>query len=315
MTWTRAGLFGLGALFSLSMWASPALALATGAALALTLGNPWPDLTATLGSRLLQVAVVALGLGISLDSLVRAGSTGVGLTVFFIVAVFAVGIQLGRWMSVERDLSLLVTAGTSICGGSAVAALGPAIGASRESMSVALATVFVLNAVALYIFPPIGHLLDLSQHQFGVWAALSIHDTSSVVGAASSYGQIALEEATILKLARALWILPLALVAPRLRRLPPADGLRTEPVLPWFIGFFVLAAVARGFASPGAIRWFDAGARAGRTALVLTLFLIGANLTRAKLRAVGMRPFLHGLVLWIIVGTATLAAVVFTVNR
>ena len=314
-TYSRAGLFGIGALFSLSVWASPALALAAGALLALTLGNPWPDLTAALGARLLQVAVVALGLGISVDSLVRAGSTGVGLTIIVIVAVFAVGIQLGRWMAVERDLSLLVTAGTSICGGSAVAALGPAIGASRESMSVALATVFVLNAVALYIFPPIGHLLDLSQHQFGVWAALSIHDTSSVVGAASSYGQAALEEATILKLARALWILPLALVAPRLRRLPPADGSVTEPVLPWFIGFFVLAAVARGFASPAAIRWFDAGARAGRTALVLTLFLIGANLTRAKLRAVGLRPFLHGLVLWIIVGTATLAAVVFTVNR
>lgn len=311
----RAGLFGLGALFSLTTFATPALALAGGALLALTLGNPFPGLTDALGSRLLQVAVVALGLGISLDSLVRAGSTGVGLTIIVIAAVFALGIQLGRWMAVERDLSLLVTAGTSICGGSAVAALGPAIGASRESMSVALATVFVLNAVALYIFPPIGHLLDLSQHQFGVWAALSIHDTSSVVGAASSYGPIALEEATILKLARALWILPLALLAPRFRRVPPADGSRVEPVLPWFIGFFVLAVVARALASPDAMRWFDAGAKAGRTALVLTLFLIGANLTREKLRAVGMRPFLHGLVLWIIVGSATLAAVVFTVTR
>lgn len=315
ITYARALLFGLGALFSLSVWASPALALAAGAGLALTFGNPWPDLTSTLGSRLLQVAVVALGLGISLDSLIRAGSTGVGLTIVVIVAVFAVGIQLGRWMAVERDLSLLVTAGTSICGGSAVAALGPAIGASRESMSVAMATVFVLNAVALYIFPPIGHLLDLSQHQFGVWAALSIHDTSSVVGAAASYGPVALEEATILKLARALWILPLALLAPRFRRRPLSDGSRAESVLPWFIGFFVLAVVARALAAPDAIRWFDAGARAGRTALVLTLFLIGANLTRAKLRAVGLRPFLHGLVLWIIVGTATLAAVRFAVNR
>ena len=311
----RIGLFALGALWSLSAFATPALALASGALLALTLGNPFPDLTDTLGSRLLQVAVVALGLGISLESLVRAGTTGVGLTVLLIAAVFAVGIQLGRWMAVERDLSLLVTAGTSICGGSAVAALGPAIGASRESMSVALATVFVLNAVALYIFPPIGHMLDLSQHQFGVWAALSIHDTSSVVGAASSYGPVALEEATILKLARALWILPLALLAPRFRRVQPADGSSAETVLPWFIGFFVLAVVARALASPTTIRWFDTGARAGRTALVLTLFLIGANLTRSKLRAVGMRPFLHGLVLWIIVGTSTLAAVVFTVSR
>jgi uncharacterized membrane protein YadS len=177
-------------------------------------------------------------------------------------------------------------------------------------MSVALATVFVLNSIALYVFPPIGHLLDLSQHQFGVWAALAIHDTSSVVGAAASYGPLALEEATILKLARALWILPLALLAPRLLRRPPANGTRRPIAVPWFIGFFVLAAVARSLATPGAVEWFDHGARAGRTALVFTLFLIGANLTRAQLQAVGMRPLLHGVVLWIAVGSATLAAVV-----
>lgn len=302
-------------MFSLTAYATPALALAGGALLALSLGNPWPNVTAVLGARLLQVAVVALGLGISLDSLIRAGSTGVVLTVMLIAAVFAAGIQLGRWMGVERDLSMLVTAGTSICGGSAVAALGPAIGASREAMSVALATVFVLNSVALYLFPPIGHFLDLSQHQFGVWAALAIHDTSSVVGAAASYGPLALEEATILKLARALWILPLALLAPRIMRRPSANGATARMVIPWFIGFFVLAAVARSLATPDTIAWFDAGARAGRTALVLTLFLIGANLTRAQLRAVGLRPFLHGLVLWIGVGSATLLFALFVVRR
>jgi uncharacterized integral membrane protein (TIGR00698 family) len=313
-SYARAGLFGLGALLSLTAFATPALALAGGALLALTLGNPWPRVTEPLGSRLLQVAVVGLGLGIPLDSLIRAGSTGVGLTVVLIAAVFASGIQLGRWMGVERDLTMLVTAGTSICGGSAVAALGPAIGASREAMSVALATVFVLNSVALYVFPPIGHLLDLSQHQFGVWAALAIHDTSSVVGAAASYGPRALEDATILKLARALWILPLALLAPRMRRRPSTVGASPRIVLPWFIGFFVLAAVARSLAAPAAIGWFDAGARAGRTALVLTLFLIGANLTRAQLRAVGLRPFLHGLVLWLGVGSVTLAAALLGVR-
>jgi uncharacterized integral membrane protein (TIGR00698 family) len=310
----RGALLVLGALFSLSAFATPALALAGGALLALGLGNPWPRVTEVLGSRLLQVAVVALGFGIPLDSLIRAGSTGVALTIVLIVAVFAAGIQLGRWMEVERDLSLLVTAGTSICGGSAVAALGPAIGASREAMSVALATVFVLNSVALYVFPPIGHALDLSQHQFGVWAALAIHDTSSVVGAAASYGPLALEDATILKLARALWILPLALVAPRMLGRAPAPG-APRAALPWFIGLFVLAAVARSLAPQGTIRWFDAGARAGRTALVLTLFLIGANLTRARVRAVGLRPFAHGLVLWILVGSATLAATLFAVRR
>jgi uncharacterized integral membrane protein (TIGR00698 family) len=315
LTIARAGLFGLGALFSLSPIATPALALAAGVILALVFGNPWPAVTGTLGSRLLQVAVVALGLGISLDSLVRAGTTGVGLTVLVIAAVFAVGIQLGRWMAVDRDLSILVTAGTSICGGSAVAAIGPAIGASREAMSVSLATVFVLNAVALYLFPAIGHLLDLSEHQFGVWAALAIHDTSSVVGAAASYGPLALEEATILKLARALWILPLALLIPRWNKRPSTVTSSRTLAIPWFIGLFVLAAVARSMATPGTIAWFDTGARAGRTALVLTLFLIGANLTRDQIRAVGMRPFLHGLLLWIIVGSATLAGVMFIVAR
>jgi len=315
LTTARAALFLVGASFALTSFATPALALATGVLLALGLGNPWPQVTAIVGSRLLQVAVVGLGLGISLDSLIRAGSSGVVLTVLVIAAVFATGLLLGRWMAVDRDLSLLVTAGTSICGGSAVAAIGPAIGASRESMSVALGTVFVLNAVALYAFPAIGHLMDLSEHQFGIWAALAIHDTSSVVGAAASYGPIALEEATILKLARALWILPLAIIVPRIRSRASDASARPALAVPWFIGLFVLAAVARSFASPSAIGWFDAGARAARTALVLTLFLIGANLTRAQLRAVGLRPFLHGLVLWLVVAGATLAAIVLVVHR
>lgn len=284
---------------------SPAVALAAGGVLSLGFGNPWPRLTATLGSRLLQVAVVALGFGISLESLIRAGTTGVGLTVLLLAVVFAAGIALGKWMAVERDVSLLITAGTGICGGSAVAALGSAIGASRESMSVAIATVFVLNSVALYTLPPLGHLLDLSQHQFAIWAALSIHDTSSVVGAASIYGPAALEEATILKLARALWILPVALVATRLRA-PSASGTPAVVPIPWFIGLFVLAAVARSIASPSMSGWFDAAARVGKGALVLTLFLIGASLTREQLRAVGLRPFLHGVALWIGVGCLTL---------
>lgn len=291
---------------SLSSSAAP-LALAAGVSLALTVGNPWRRLTATLSARLLQVAVVTLGLGVSLESLVRAGTTGIGLTVLFIAVVFAAGMLLGRWMAVERDLSLLVTAGTSICGGSAVAALGPAIGASREAISIAVATVFVLNAVALYVFPPIGHWLDLSQHQFAVWAALGIHDTSSVVGAAASYGPRALEEATILKLARALWILPLVLVVPRLTR-SRGRTLSAIPI-PWFIGLFILAAIARSLATPGTIHWFDAGARAGRVALVITLFLIGASLSRDQLRSIGPRPFFLGLVLWVAVSVATLAVV------
>jgi uncharacterized integral membrane protein (TIGR00698 family) len=218
-------------------------------------------------------------------------------------------------MRVDRDLTMLVTAGTSICGGSAIAALGSTIGASREAMSVALATVFVLNAVALCVFPPIGDLLHLTQHQFATWAALAIHDTSSVVGAAASYGPLALQEATVLKLARALWIIPLVFVAVRLRQRSSGDGVRPAIAVPWFIGLFVLAAAARSLAPPGALGWFDTGARVARAALVLTLFVIGASLTRAQLRLVGLRPFLHGLVLWIGVGGATLVLVLLAVGR
>jgi len=307
----RIALFGLGVVFALSSFATPALALAAGILLALGLGNPWPRLVPLASSALLQTAVVGLGFGIPLASLLRAGGAGIGYTILLIVGVFAVGLWLGRRMAVEPRLSLLITAGTSICGGSAIAALGPAIGASREAMSISLATVFILNAVALYLFPPVGHLLHLSQHQFGVWAALAIHDTSSVVGAAAGFGPLALREATILKLARALWILPLALCAPLLLRRPsPAPRASRLPV-PWFIGLFVLAALARSLAPVAATPWLDTAAEAARTALVVSLFLIGASLSRVQLRAVGPRPLAQGLVLWLAVASVTLAAVVY----
>lgn len=326
-------LIALGAVFSLTRYATPALALGAGIAIALAIGNPWRRVTSRISGRLLQAAVVGLGFGIPINALMRAGISGVGVTALTIAAVFGAGFALTRWLAVERTLGVLITAGTSICGGSAIAALGPAIGASAEAMGVSLVTVFVLNAVALYVFPAAAHLVNLSQHQFGVWAALAIHDTSSVVGAASSYGTEALRDATILKLARALWILPLTLLLPAalhrrgwsrgdrgtwaadgatdapVTAAPPASGTRRRPPVPWFIALFVLAALARSLAPSAALHWFDDASAVARTALVLTLFLIGANLTRAQLRAVGLRPFVHGLVLWIIVAAATLGAV------
>lgn len=340
-------LLALGAAFSLTPAATPAIALGLGIAIAISVGNPWRRVTSRVSGRLLQAAVVGLGFGIPLGALVRAGTTGVAVTAFTIAAVFATGSALARWLGVERQVALLVTTGTSICGGSAIAAVGPAIGAGADAMGVSLATVFVLNAVALYAFPPIAHLVGLTQHQFGVWAALAIHDTSSVVGAAASYGPEALRDATILKLARALWILPLTVALPAVlhRRgraagaavwsadgaTDPDDGgsavapeagsasagyrpLRRAPI-PWFIGLFVLAAVARSLAPPADLHWFDDVERAARVALVLTLFLIGANLTRAQLRAVGVRPFVHGLLLWLAVAGATLAGVALLVSR
>jgi uncharacterized membrane protein YadS len=331
-------LLALGAAFSLTRFATPALALGAGILIALAIGNPWRHVTSKVSGRLLQAAVVGLGFGIPINALVRAGITGVGVTALTIAATFGIGLALARSLSLERTLGTLITAGTSICGGSAIAALGPAIGASTEALGVSLVTVFVLNAVALYVFPVAAHLVSLSQHQFGVWAALAIHDTSSVVGAASAYGPEALREATILKLARALWILPLTLILPAaLHRRgrgdseapwaadgateasasvatpTEANGVRHRPPVPWFIALFVLAALARSFVPPATLPLFDGASSVARTALVLTLFLIGANLTRAQLRAVGVRPFVHGLVLWLIVGVATLGAVVLWV--
>jgi len=307
-------LFVAAAAFSLTPWASPALALGLGAAFALLVGNPFPERSAEAAKWLLQGSVVCLGFGMPLAAVARAGAAGVGYTVVGIATALLLGTLLGRWLRVERQTAFLVTAGTAICGGSAIAAVGPAIGAAAESMSVALATVFVLNAVALYLFPPIGHLLGLSQGQFAVWAAVAIHDTSSVVGAASAYGPRALETATVLKLARALWIVPLALGAAawhRRRRdvTVRADELAARVAPPWFIGFFLLAAVVRTALPIGARPVLDALAHAGRVGLVLTLFLIGAGLSRATLRAVGVRPLVQGFLLWLAMGGLALFAV------
>ena len=310
----RRALFGALAAFSLTPWASPALALGLGAALALTAGNPFPLRTARASKVLLQACVVGLGFGMPLAAVAAAGAAGIGYTVAGIATALALGMALGRWLRVERETSVLITAGTSICGGSAIAAVGPAIGARPEAMSVSLATVFVLNAVALYLFPPIGHWLHLGQEQFAVWAAVAIHDTSSVVGAAAAYGEEALRTATVLKLARALWIVPLTLGFAAYTRRSGAPAAGAEPAarvgVPWFIGLFVLAALTRTLLPAAAAPLLDGIARLARTGLVLTLFLIGAGLSRATLRAVGLRPLVQGVLLWAAVASAALLAVV-----
>ena len=299
------------ALLVLTPWASPAIALALGAAFALALGNPFADATRSAQKWLLQACVVGLGFGMPLAAVVRAGAAGVGYTMAGIATALTLGTLLGRWLRVDGSTSFLITAGTSICGGSAIAAVGPAIGATGEAMSVSLATVFILNAVALYLFPAIGHALGLSQGQFAVWAAIAIHDTSSVVGAASAYGAVALQQATVLKLARALWIIPLTLAAAAYtrRRRSAGAGEAARVTVPWFIALFVLAALARTLLPAAALPALDALAHAARVGLVLTLFLIGAGLTRATLRAVGVRPLVQGVLLWTCVGSLTLFAV------
>jgi len=289
---------------------SAATALLLGIAVAVVVGNPWLPRTKRLTPRLLAASVVGLGAGMNLLQMEKVGAAGVRYTVISIGLTFAAGTLIGRWARTRRDTSLLITAGTAICGGSAIAALAPTVRAGDEDVSVALGTVFVLNAVALLLFPWVGHRLSLSQSQFGLWSALAIHDTSSVVGATLQYGRGALEVGTTVKLARALWIVPLTLVAGYLRRKPggdegPAAG---APKRPWFILGFLLAAAL--------VTWVPALRPAGhgveaiaRRLLVLTLFLIGANLTTATIRRVGVRPFAQGLVLWMLVAGATLGAI------
>lgn len=278
------------------------LALAAGIAFSLVLGNPWPERTASFGQIFLKVSVVGLGFGLSLATVWRVGARSALFTAVGITLTMLLGWVLGRLAGTTGPESTLISFGTAICGGSAIAAMAPVVKAKSEEVAVALATVFTLNAVALVLFPPLGHALRLSQQAFGLWAGLAIHDTSSVVGAASAYGSEALAVGTTVKLTRALWIVPGVLVV--------ALAKRTDARLrfPLFIAGFVLAAALRTLL-PAATPVWDALFATARQCLVLTLFLVGAGLSRAALARVGVRPLLEGAVLWLLVGAGTLAAI------
>lgn len=285
-----------------------AAALAAGVLLTICFGNPLGRRTRKVSRVLLPAAVVGLGGAMDLAAVLRVGARGIGYTVLGIAITVALGFLLSRALAVGRRTGLLITIGTAICGGSAIAAAAPVLAADEEEISVALGTVFLLNAAALLVFPAIGHSLALGQRAFGLWAALAIHDTSSVVGASLQYGPQALEIATTVKLARALWIVPVTLlIGVAIRSTAagkPAHGGRR----PWFIlGFLAVAAAASVFPplrAPGLLV-----AAIARRALVLTLFLIGLGLSRETLRAVGVRPLILGLVLWITMGIGTLLAI------
>ena len=288
---------------------SAALALAAGLAIALTVGNPLSSRTRALARKLLPASVIGLGGAMDLAAVAHAGLHGIGYTIVTILFCSGLGLLAARALKVERRTATLVTVGTAICGGSAIAAAGPAIGADDRQMSVALATVFVLNSIALLIFPPLGHLFGLGQPAFGLWSALAIHDTSSVVGAALQYGPTALSVATTVKLARALWIVPVTLILAVLeRRRSQEVASAGRPRLPWFIAGFVLAAALSTYVPalhPAGVLLSKVATRS----LVLTLFLIGLGLSRDSLKAVGARPMLMGVALWIIMGVSTLAAI------
>jgi uncharacterized integral membrane protein (TIGR00698 family) len=270
----------------------------------MTLAHPYQAESRSVTKFLLQGSVVALGFGMSLREVLRAGRSGFVYTALSITAAMLIGMGLGALIHVARKPSFLISAGTAICGGSAIAAVGPIVGASDEEMAVSLGAIFILNSVALFLFPPLGFALHMSESQFGLWSALAIHDTSSVVGATAKYGATALAIGTTIKLARALWIVPLsvgtAVVLKRKARVP----------WPWFILFFCVAALLNTLL-PQFNPEFGALNHLGKLGLTVTLFLIGASLNRETLRRVGVRPLLQGLTLWIIVGAGTLALVLF----
>jgi uncharacterized integral membrane protein (TIGR00698 family) len=284
---------------SLGGWLSPPLALSAGILFGFCFPHPFAAQSRSAARFLLQASVVGLGFGMNLHEVLKAGRSGFFYTAISISFAIALGMTLGRLLQVRGNSSFLITTGTAICGGSAIAAIGPILQANEEEMAVSLGAIFILNSVALLVFPPIGSALHLSQTQFGLWAALAIHDTSSVVGAASKYGPQALMIGTTVKLARALWIVPLALLTAALKRS------KTRVQLPWFILFFCLAAVVNTYL-PNLSRVSHALYTFGRLGLTATLFLIGTGLSRETLRQVGWRPLLQAILLWIVVGCGSL---------
>ena len=287
-------------------WVTPPVALFLGLAFALTFGQPFPKFNKKSSKYLLQYSVVGLGFGMNLQASLQSGKEGMAFTVISVVGTMLIGWLIGRkLMKVDRNTSYLISSGTAICGGSAIAAVGPVVKAKDAEMSVALGTIFILNAIALFIFPAIGHALGMTQQDFGTWAAIAIHDTSSVVGAGQAYGEEALQIATTIKLTRALWIIPLALVSSLIFK---SKGQRIS--IPWFIFFFVLAMVVNTYilepnATGQAIGHFVNGI--ARKSLTVTLFFIGASLSIDVLKTVGVKPLIQGILLWIVISVSTLA--------
>ena len=287
-------------------WVTPPVALFLGLAFAIVCGQAHPKFNKKMSKYLLQYAVVGLGFGMNLHASLASGREGMEFTVLSVFGTLLIGWVIGRrLLGVGRDTSYLISSGTAICGGSAIAAVGPVLRAKDSDMSVALGTIFVLNAIALFVFPVIGHALGMSQQDFGTWAAIAIHDTSSVVGAGAAYGEEALRVATTIKLTRALWIIPMAVLTSFIFK---GEGRRVS--IPWFILFFILAMVFNTYvlgASEAGMAVGNAINGVARKMLTLTLFFIGASLSRDVLRAVGLRPLVQGVLLWVAVSLATLA--------
>lgn len=300
---TRKVLFITCIAFCLTPFASPAIALVLGITIAQFTGHPYIHLNHKATHVLLQASVVGLGFGMNVHSAMQAGKEGILFTIASISGTLLFGYLMGRWLNIEKKVSYLISAGTAICGGSAIAAISPVIKAEEKQISVALGCIFVLNAVALFLFPVIGHYFNLSQTQFGLWCAIAIHDTSSVVGAASKYGAHALEVATTVKLARALWIVPVSFMSAFIFK-----NKSKKVGAPYFIILFILAMVANTYI-PAVSSINPVLVTIAKAGLTLTLFLIGAGLSRKVMSSVGFKPLLQGVVLWVAISASALYAV------
>lgn len=290
----------------LSCWCTPPVMLFLGLAYALICGQGYPSFNKKMSKMLLQYSVVGLGFGMNLHESLASGKEGMTFTIISVIGTLAIGMLIGcKLLKVDRETSYLISSGTAICGGSAIAAVGPVIKAKPANLSVALAVVFVLNAIALFIFPSIGHWLELSQQQFGTWAAIAIHDTSSVVGAGAAYGEEALEVATTIKLTRALWIIPLALATSLIFK-----SKDSKITIPWFILYFIIAILLNTFVLDSVPQVGTAVSGIARRFLTLTMFFIGASLSMDVLRAVGIRPLILGVLLWIVISVGSLLYII-----
>jgi uncharacterized integral membrane protein (TIGR00698 family) len=286
-----------------SSWLTPPLALFLGLAFALLCGQAYPKFNKKVSKKLLQYSVVGLGFGMNLQASLASGKEGMLFTIVSVVGTMLIGTFIGwKILKVNRDTSYLISSGTAICGGSAIAAVGPVIKAKDSDMSVALATIFVLNAIALFIFPVFGHWLGMTEQEFGTWAAIAIHDTSSVVGAGAAYGEEALQVATTIKLTRALWIIPLALVTSFIFK-----GKDRKISIPWFILWFIVAMLINTYALDNVPEVGKAISGLARKGLIITMFFIGASLSTDVLKAVGIKPLVQGVLLWIVISIGSLA--------
>ncbi|WKL44007.1 YeiH family protein [Flavobacterium sp. ZE23DGlu08] len=292
-------------LFCTTIFVSPPIALVLGLIVANLFGHPFLELNHKATNYLLQFSVVGLGFGMNVHSAVSAGKEGFLFTIISIVSTLVLGTFLGKWLKTEKKTSHLISCGTAICGGSAIAAIAPVIKSNEKQTSVALGVIFILNSVALFLFPAVGDWLDLSQKEFGLWCAIAIHDTSSVVGAASKYGPEALQIATTVKLARALWIIPVALITAFIFK-----NKSGKIKIPYFIGLFILAMIANTYL-PQMKSIGPHFVSVAKIGLTVTLFLIGAGLNRTVLKSVGLKPLAQGILLWGFIATATLISIIY----